>query len=402
MRTTRSLTVAVLLLVAAGGCGGGDAGPPLLLVGTGLGVAVLDAASGVLGPPAPTAISSPGGELLVRADLVGTRTQLRIVGVADGAEEWSSTVEGSYEPRSVAADGDRVALVPPPGPTAAGALAPGRSRTDLAVVHDDGRTERYDLEGNVEPEAFSLDGTALFVISFLPAEAPTSYQVRRLDLGTGELGDVFSVDAELQESMRGTARTQAWDPDGDRLYTLYTSHHGDDVTTFVHVLDLDEQWAHCIDLPAGLSPGTAGMALAEGGDQLYVADAVGGSVVEVDTTELMVARVGSIALRAAPGATSVATGDDEVYVGAGPEVVRLDRRSLEVVETFPSDGDVVGLQRSRTSDELFVGWVDGVGVLDPVEGTLLRRWPLDTAATGGVLSLGGRAVPGYAGIQCAC
>jgi len=68
-------------------------------------------------------------------------------------------------------------------------------------------------------------------------------------------------------------------------------------------------------------------------------------------------------------------------VGAGQVVVRLDRWTLEVIDTFPSDGYVVGLQRSRSPDELFVGWVDGVGVLDPADGTLLRRWPVDSAVT---------------------
>lgn len=402
MRFARVLLAAVPVVLAAG-CGGGDSGPPLLLVATGAGLTVLDGTTGLFDAPAASAVTTPDGSLLVRAEPIGTRTEVRASDVAGTGDGWLAMVDGTMEPRAVAADGTRVALVSPAtvpaGPD--GGIAPGCERTEIAVVGEDGAVERYELEGNVEPEAFAVDATALFVIVYEPAEAPTSYQVRRLDLVTGELGDVYSVDAELQESMRGTARTQVWDPEGDRLYTLYQLESGAEVVTFVHVLDLDEQWAHCVDLPAGFTIGSAGMALAEGGDELYVADAASGAVVEVDTVDLAVARTGSIA-SSPNGTASVAVDDGAVFVAALTGITRVDRDTLTGERTFATTGPVVGLQQSRVGDELFVAWADRIGVLDPESGAVLRDWPIDTGVTGGVLSLGGSTVPGYSGVKCAC
>jgi hypothetical protein len=398
MRVRSALTVALVLVAAAGCSGGGGAGSPLLLVGTNAGLAVLDAATGVLDGPTGVTVTTPGGELLVHAQWRGTRTVLRAERVADGSDAWDLELDGSYEPRTASVGASRVALGPPSEPLPPGILVAPRSTTELVVAHEDGRVDRYDLDGNVEPEAFSLDGTGLFVLSFQPPEAPTSYQVRRLNLRSGAIEDVYSVDAELQETMRGTARTQAWDPDGSRLYTLYTDDRG---TNFVHVLDLDEQWAHCVDLPSTIVPDTAGMAVADGGETLYVADATGGVLAEVDTVDLAVARSVDVAAEGSGWLTSVAVGDDAVFVADGAHVVRLDRGSLEPQGSFSVPG-VVGVQWSHVSDELFVADTGAVSVLDPRSGDVVRRWHVDAARTGGVVSLGGRTVPGYAGVQCAC
>lgn len=401
MRTACAFAVVIVGIAAlVAGCGGGADGPPLVVVGTASGLAVLDGGTGIVGPPSASAVTNPGGELLARAQPIGTQTQVRVTEVA-GADWWSTTVDSTLEPRTLSSDGGRIALVAPATAWLPGAIAPGRDRTEIAIVHDGGAVERYDVDGNIEPEAFSLDGTALFVIEYLPAEAPTSYRVRRLDLGTGEVGDVFSADAELQESMRGTARTQVWDPDGGRLYTLYQLQAGPEVITFVHVLDLEEQWAHCIDLPAGFAPGTAGMALAEGGDELYVADAASGAVIEVDTVDLDVARTATVAPLPG-GSASVAVDDEAVFIGAGTTITRLDRGSLAPEGDMTSANAVVGLQRSPVANELFVAWTGGVVVLNADTGEMLRQWWIDSALTGGVVSLGGRAIPAYSGSPCAC
>ena len=78
----------------------------------------------------------------------------------------------------------------------------GRATTSLTVVSTDtGDMRDYPLAGNFEPEAFATSGSSLFVIEYLPPMAPDRYRVRKLDLETGEVGAVYSVDGHLQESM---------------------------------------------------------------------------------------------------------------------------------------------------------------------------------------------------------
>jgi hypothetical protein len=375
----------------------------VLLVGTPAGVATIDTATGTVGAPVPSATTSPDGRLLVRADLIGTRTQLRAVDLGHDTDRWQATIEGTFEPRTVAADGSRVALTPPPGAVTPGAVAPGRTDTDLAVVHEDGATEVYAIDGNVEPEAFSLDGTALFVVQFRPAELPTTYQVRRLDLATGELGDVAGPDDVPAHSMAGIARTQVWDPDGSRLYTLYTQDTSMGVVSFVHVLDLDEQWAHCIGLPDGFTP-TGGIALADGAKDLYVADVVGGVVAAVDTEALEVVADATLPSTPSAYASPIAVDDDEVYVGAGTDLLRLDRTSLEPVGSLGAlrpTSEIIGIQRGTEPGELFVASPGAVLLVDLATGDVLQQTLADQAV-GSFVSVGAHSIPSYVGAQCAC
>ena len=400
MRATRALAAAVAAVLVAAGCGA-DSGPPLLLLGTEAGTAVVDGTTGIVGHVAPTALATPDGSLLVEATSSTGDTVVRATDVASNSERWVAGVGGVFEPRVASASGDLVALTPPWGSVAGGLLAPGRATTQLRVVHADGNVDEYEVAANVEPEAFALDGSSLVVITYLPAEAPTSYQVRRLDLATGELSDMPSPDPDLQEDMRGTARTQVWDPDGSRLYTLYTLTAGPEVLAFVHVLDLDEQWAHCVDLPAGLAATTAGLALADDAGTLYVADAAGGGVAGIDTTRLSVERTGELGASSVdPTVRSVvAVAGSDLFVGAGAEITKVDRTSLQVLDRFVVATPVVGLQGSPT--ELYVADFDSLAVLDPRTGFQLHDFVL-VATTGALTSLGSRTIPAYTGSECAC
>jgi hypothetical protein len=390
----RAVVAVVVVVVLGTACGGSDEanGPPVLLVGTPSGVTVFDTATSTLSPPAPRAVTSPDGALLVRADLLGTRTWVRAVDLASATNRWDARVEGTFEPRAVSADGARVALTPPPGALEAGAVAPGRTTTDLAVVHNDGTSETYEVNGNVEPEAFSLDGTTLFVVQYLPARLPTSYQVRQLDLATGELADVESVDGELHGRMSGTARTQVWDPDGSRLYTLYTQEVGNSTTAFVHVLDLDEEWAHCVLLPDGFTPSSAGVALADGAKDLYVADVVGGVVAKVDTQELTV--VDEATMDPVPTAymSPMAVVGETVFVGADRDVRRLDRVTLDELGSLRTGVDVVGIQRGRDETAVFIATPGALLLLDLATGSVLERTLADESM-GSFQSLGARTIP---------
>jgi hypothetical protein len=105
----------------------------------------------------------------------------------------------------VSATGTLVAL------TAEGSHRPaGRERTTIVVADSSGArpAREFDLAGNFEPEAFSADDAYLFVLEYLPANAPEHYRVRRVELATGQvqpllLRDKQLIPASAEEEMRG-------------------------------------------------------------------------------------------------------------------------------------------------------------------------------------------------------
>ena len=150
----------------------------------------------------------------------------------------------------------------------------------------------------VELVAPLLDGVyrLLFVIDHQIAEVPGAYRIRPLNLETGLLETIVGpTKVPLQDDMNGIGRRQVWSPDGRRLYTLYirqTHHHHADgadhahgapgTDGFVHVLDLDEEWAFCLDLPPSFGRGdlaTTALAASPDGDTIAIADANAGEVV---------------------------------------------------------------------------------------------------------------------------
>src|SRR5207247_11381997 len=117
----------------------------------------------------------------------------------------------------------------------------------------------FDLTWNYEPEAFSTDGSTLFMIQYLPPTAPEAYRVTSLDLAKGVVSPVFGRYKEPTERMPGVRLEQILSPDGSKLYTLYTSQpsayetrYGGNAAastpvTFVHILNLKEHWAYCLE-----------------------------------------------------------------------------------------------------------------------------------------------------------
>lgn len=267
-----------------------------------------------------------------------------------------------------------------------------RSFTRLAVIdqnHAEPRT--IELEGNYEPEAFSTDGGSLFVIEYLPPRRPTSYRVRRLDLRTEEVVGVYTVDADLQEAMQGTARIQAGSPDGRRLYTLYTIDGADGTRhAFIHVLSLDELWAHCVDLPApfgSTSEQEIALSVAPDGTRLYVADGSTGAVAEVDTEALTVARTAHAAFGSQGGAAHAARGrDGMLYLGKGERLVALDASTFAPARSWEMEGRITGIQAARNGGRLYVGLRKEIVILDTATGR--RLGALDLANIGTIDQLG--------------
>lgn len=413
----RLATIAVLSVVAGAACGDGDgrrvtaarSDPASVVVRSPAGVASIDLGSGALRASAPGGVVSPDRTALVaavpRAVAGGAtaRTDISVIDASTGASRHSFTVDGALAPRVTTAGADVIALaggsLPPAGPYPA-----GRRRTELVVVAADGTdVRRYDLAGNVEPEAFANDGSALFVVDFSPPMAPDRYRVRRLDLATGEVGDVYSADKELQQDMRGTARTQVFAPDGSRLYTAYTLV--DEATghrrAFIHVLDLDGQWAHCVDLPPDFAGDGASLALSGDGRDLYVVRESGAGVAHVDTAALRVRRASETTLGSAGPVVDAAVGGGRLFVGGAGALTTVDLRTLRPTRTSSLPAPLVVMRVTDGRVHLVLG--DRIVTLDAATAATETTVPTPSLTNVILGKTGGPLIDTGAGaIECAC
>ncbi len=111
------------------------------------------------------------------------------------------------------------------------------------------------LPGDVEPEAFSVDGKRLFILS----HDGDSYRVQSIELATGERVDVGDRDKTIQpETMYGQPAQAVFDHRRELLATLYREPNDYFHPAFVHVLNLATGWSYCVDLEAPFGTGTLG------------------------------------------------------------------------------------------------------------------------------------------------
>jgi hypothetical protein len=368
-RTISFILGAGLVVAGCGTPGTVAAAEDLLFISAAGRVAVVEP-----GAAAPTfrgrnATPSSSWSTVVQTFLQGNTTKLVAVDPATGDQQWESVVGDTQRVQIVSADGTLAALSPVDEPPA----LQGRDHTRIVIAGSGSPEPRaYDLEGNYIPEAFSTDGKSLFVISYVPPLKPTNYQVRRLDLVSGEVTGVYTPDAHLQQSMGGTARIQAASPDGTRLYTLYTlAGDGDSPPrAFVHVLSLDELWAHCIELPEGFETSdesSAAITVSPDGAHAYLADSVSEALVEIDTKELTVSRTGTVDLD--PSATHLLATDRTLYAASGTDIVAIDLGSFTEVNAWTMGfADITGLQIGADPNHLFVAIKDHIVVLDVTTG----------------------------------
>ncbi|WP_188187809.1 hypothetical protein [Nonomuraea sp. SYSU D8015] len=352
--------------------------PGRLFATTAAGLVVVDLAKGAVKAAYPAAV----------ADGAWTRIhqlkdgRLRSYEVGTGALLADETVDG----RQIKAVSARmIAVGPPPGP---------RRRTRITLVGDNG-TRTVELDGNIEPEAFSGDGRIMYLLDHLPPEAPDRYRVRMYDLDAGTLQplqtrDKTQVRPGAEEEMRGRGRQAVLDPSAGVLYTLYT--HQDDhlhtrdlaagrdqspgVHAFVHVLNLDQRWAYCLDLPApfGLGPHEAHtIALDAARRRLYSFDASTGTIVVASTDDQVIRRSGLLGKQ--PGGEAyAAAGGRRVYVAVGSRVLVADGETLAPLAAWALPGPARGV--TWTAGELLVGAGDQVIRLDPDTGAGLGAFPL--------------------------
>ncbi|HUH06419.1 MAG TPA: hypothetical protein VML96_01305 [Egibacteraceae bacterium] len=330
----------------------GSVSAQLLVVRTAEGATALQARTGEVLVQAQGGVPSPDGGVIVRAASGASRTLVTAVDSASGEQRWSAAAGPGLAVRLVGAGGSAAVLGPADDATLTPYAPRPRAQTQLVVARAGGATRAYDLSGNYEPEALSSDGMSLFVISYLPAMAPDRYQVRRVDLLTGAVEEVFTPDEELQQEMGGTARTQAFSADGRRLYTLYTLDAGDGArSAFIHVLDLDELWAHCIDLPDGIGSAeeaAVALAVSPDGKQVYVADRARGLLAELDTRRLSMARVTEIPpvdprVTDIAGTAAAVAENGRLLLGAGGRIDVIDTRTLTHESSWATPSQIAAL-----------------------------------------------------------
>ena len=389
---------------AGGRSEGRGPGPAeVLYVQGGQYVSAIDAANGDLIMSARDLLVPHDWSSVLTASTSGGETSVSLLQPADAAKRDAAVVQGDLELTVASSDGRKVALATPRTEGSTPWLPDGRATTDVAVLDpESGETEAFKLEGNFEPEAFSTDGRELFMIEYIPAMDPDRYRVRRLKLATGNVVPIGRLKLAAPGQMRGTGRMQVMAPNASQLYTLYTrqganyahgapeEHHAGMVHAFVHLLDLTDRWAHCIDLPMPFGKGSAtasAIAMSPAGGPLYVTDWSNGAVAKVRPDKVSVGRVVRLELGAPDDATFAQAGFDNgrLYVAGNDEIVVLDGDSLAELGRWPLGGEVTGLFLTPDEERLFVSLGDRIVHLDPMSGQ--EEGSLQVPDAGAILGL---------------
>jgi hypothetical protein len=388
MMTRRTLLGGLVATAALAGCREHVAAaaptgvPDVLLASTRQGLARIDA-SGVRG--LGIAEASRDGRFVYA--LSGDRAGLVQLDSVAGAPVRSMALGGGWVPRVVSDDGRSCALTRPP----AGA------RTHLLVVDQSG-AHPYDLPGNLQPDAFTLDGSGLFVLDWLPATAPDHYRVRLLNLTTGATEPLWTRDKipippGAEESMRGEGRQAVLSADRQMLYTLYTHQPGHqhtrdllsgagaraDVHAFVHCLHLTLRWAYCLDLPHPFGSGPpSAYALAADDRHIAVLDASSGSLAYASTTDLTLEKVTRVPFPAMSAPAGLALSPDgRVMAAATRYVTVMDQGSPDVQTRWSLPANVQGLALSPDGARLYAGTPDAVTWLDTKTGAVAGSTTVD-------------------------
>jgi hypothetical protein len=175
----------------------------------------------------------------------------------------------------------------------------------LVVDTTSGRQYPVSVKGNFNFDALSNDGQQLYLIETLVGSA---YRVRldHVFSNTLEPGAVLIKGPEV-EAMNGYKITAVAEPDGHMLYSLYGRNDGR--PPFIHALDLDHQFAFCIDLPELAAQrinypdaATSGWALSlDAAHHMLYASSALGQVTAIDTNQFAVVRNAGLAAPATTG-----------------------------------------------------------------------------------------------------
>jgi hypothetical protein len=391
----------------------------VVVLGTDQGTRVLSAGSGSVLAEDAGEVAAPDGSARYRTVTDGRETLLETVDPVTGEVLASTAVDGRLEARLASISGELVALMPPGRHTPGGRMAAPHARTTITVVVPAGGEppRRYRLDGNFEPEAFSVDDRKLFLIQYLPALAPEVYRVPRLDLLSGLVREVYGRFKTPPQRMPGIRLSQTFDGRAEQLYTLYTNRpapgdggswygeapgamdrgwaygagRSNAEVSFVHVLNLRDGWAYCAGLPRllwGRPASDQAIVPSADGRHLFIVDSVRGVVADMDTRTLEILRAVRLDLSGTGGirTSAVATPDGErLFVGSaadGAAIYELEAGTLRVADRWRMPGDVRGLALSEDGRRLYAALADRVAVLDAGTGE-----PLASVAVGGATLL---------------
>jgi hypothetical protein len=303
---------------------------------------------------------APTGKVVVSASFMAGRTMVEWHHLRNDEISASVQIDGDFRPTAVAQDGKLVALIGSSGTTT----------TVVLATPSGGEVRRWTFDSVLVPEAFAdavQEGADLpigvFVIEYLAA---TTYRVRVIDTGTGELGlplNLRDKGQTVDEVMTAVSRTAVFEPNNQLLFTLYqdASEGGENVGSFIHTLGLfNGVW--CLDVPLelGLADHPGALAVNPSGSHLYAASSIGGvaGYVVSDITNFgpdmpkarAIAKLGASAVRAAIAASS-----DQVVVALGGSLFRLDPTTLAVTDSFTWDMDVEALTVLNDGSIIIVG-----------------------------------------------
>jgi hypothetical protein len=124
---------------------------------------------------------------------------------------------------------------------------PGITNFMLATTSFTQRPRLITLPGSFSFDAISNDGRRLYLIESLAPKRP-GYQVRLYNLEAGSLDPHIVVDKRETGPMSGRRVSGIFDRQGHWQYSLYVNQAGG---PFIHALNLEGNFAWCIDLPAG-------------------------------------------------------------------------------------------------------------------------------------------------------
>jgi hypothetical protein len=339
---------------------------------------------GLVAPQAPVAVRLTGDDA----------TTLEWVELATGAVTASRRVEPGLQIAATDPAGHLVALVTRPTGHTEGAIAPSRTTSVVVVVDDAGMEHRVELAGNYVPEAFAnffdpetptLPG-GVFLLEYLPPEAPSHYRVRVLDTTTDQLTVPLNLrdkTQQLDEQMAGVSRTQVVAERDGLLFTLYRGENPDGSTyAFVHTLGFaNGVW--CLVVPDEMSLATEPGAIAadDGTRSLLVASA-NGSVGRFDIARVLdpaqeptMSTVVAIAGAGGAVVPAITAGADHVWVAHGGRITGLDPLTLDVRTELTWDRPIASIDE-LAGGALLIAGAQRIAMLDPVSGALLDEMEL--------------------------
>ena len=393
--------VAVLTCLSMGACGTaqGIAEPDdrpsgdLVFVATKDGLRAIWSGSGLEARTIPEGRAEPHLGSIVSTSSDGAVTTVSRTGPT-GIPLTKARIPGDVVARVVT--DELVALTDRAGAGPTPYLPAPKERTRIVVLDDTGVRQEYRLRGNFEPEAFKTDGSELFMIEYIPAMAPERYRVRRLRLGSGKVRPIGRLKLNAPGQMQGTGRTQVMAPYEDELYTLYTQQverghaggvHAHDERespghAFVHLLNLRESWAHCIDLPPAFGSASAtGSAIAvnPSGTRVFVANWTKGVIAALNPRRVRVADRATLHLGHGETSTSAAATDEMLFVGGEDTIVVIDAMTLDIVDRWQMAEEVRDLEVD--GDRLYVSTPTAIVVVDALDGHETGRIAVDDATS---------------------